>query len=523
MKVLQINQQVKEVTPNYETCGGPHSYNDCLATVGQTQNVYAAGAYQCGNSYQPQGPTIPTTSSSSPKVVEREIEVIKDIVPPTNNESTKDVQPLVVQIETPILNSEPVVAPNAEAVFAPVSALKPNQKSSISYPSRLHDQNLRDKANDQKEKFFQIFKDLNFNISFTDTLILMPKFGPTIKMAIPLLIMTQSFLPLLRPSLLSGIMIFFSRKSMISSPLKMIQLHGNKVYLDEQSLDDLFNNLKIYEAEVKGSSTSSQNTQNIAFMSSINTDSINESVNVVPTISAASSKSTVSTLPNMAMLTIRARRFLKRTGRNLGTNGTYTIGFDMSKVKCYNFHRRDHFTRECRSPRDDRNKDTPRRTVPVEAKEEHTNYALMAYASSGSSSSSGSDNENENAFDVMLRHNALAELRNKFEKAEKERELHSHESDNNMPKNPENDRYKTGEGYHVVTPLYTRTFIPYKPDLVFNNALNASESVANVVNVKSSINKPSKDMSKTLRTDAPIIKDWISDSKDETEIGFVPK
>nr|GEV01003.1 reverse transcriptase domain-containing protein [Tanacetum cinerariifolium] len=56
MKVLQINQQVKAVTHNCETCGGPHSYNDCPATVGQTQNIYAAGAYnQGGNSYQPQG------------------------------------------------------------------------------------------------------------------------------------------------------------------------------------------------------------------------------------------------------------------------------------------------------------------------------------------------------------------------------------------------------------------------------------------------------------------------------------
>nr|GEW94789.1 hypothetical protein [Tanacetum cinerariifolium] len=54
MKVLQINQQVKAVTPSFETCGGPHSYNDCPAIVGQTQNVYAAGAYQGGNSYQPQ-------------------------------------------------------------------------------------------------------------------------------------------------------------------------------------------------------------------------------------------------------------------------------------------------------------------------------------------------------------------------------------------------------------------------------------------------------------------------------------
>nr|GEU89907.1 reverse transcriptase domain-containing protein [Tanacetum cinerariifolium] len=169
MKVLQINQQVKAVTPSYETCGGPHSYNDCPATnLKETMNTASSSGSgtlpsntitnpnedlkgittQSGNAYQ--GPKIPTTSSSPSKVVEHETET-----------------------ETPILNSEPVVAP--------VSTPKPNQKPSIPYPSRLHDQKLRDKANDQKEKFFQIFKDLDFNISFVDALILMPKFGPTIK------------------------------------------------------------------------------------------------------------------------------------------------------------------------------------------------------------------------------------------------------------------------------------------------------------------------------------------------------
>nr|GEU63937.1 reverse transcriptase domain-containing protein [Tanacetum cinerariifolium] len=133
-----------------------------------------------GTAYQ--GPTIPTTTSSSlPKVVKREIEVTKDTMPPTNNGSTKDVQPSVVQAEIPIQNSEPVVAPVIEPVVALVSALKPNQKPSIPYPSRLLDQNLYDKANDQKEKISQIFHDLNFNISFADALILMPKFVPTIK------------------------------------------------------------------------------------------------------------------------------------------------------------------------------------------------------------------------------------------------------------------------------------------------------------------------------------------------------
>nr|GEZ30652.1 reverse transcriptase domain-containing protein [Tanacetum cinerariifolium] len=128
-----------------------------------------------------QGPTFPTTSSSLPSVVERETEATKDMVHPTNNERTKDIQPLVVQIESPILNSELVVAPIIEPVAASVSALKPNQRPSIPYPSRLYDQKLCDKANDQRDKFFQILKDLNFNISFIDALILMPKFSPTIK------------------------------------------------------------------------------------------------------------------------------------------------------------------------------------------------------------------------------------------------------------------------------------------------------------------------------------------------------
>ncbi|GJR25278.1 reverse transcriptase domain-containing protein [Tanacetum coccineum] len=88
-----------------------------------------------------QGPTIPTTPSSLPKVVERE--------------------------------TEPVVAP--------VSSPKLNPKPSIPYPSRLNDQKIREKANNQIEKFYQIFQDLYFDISFADALILMPKFASTLK------------------------------------------------------------------------------------------------------------------------------------------------------------------------------------------------------------------------------------------------------------------------------------------------------------------------------------------------------
>ncbi|GJX70003.1 reverse transcriptase domain-containing protein [Tanacetum coccineum] len=115
-----------------------------------------------------QGPTIPTTSSS-PKVVERKTEVTKDTVPPTNNGSTKDVQPSVVQDQPHVLNSEPVVAP------------VPNLKPTIPYPSRRNDERRREKSNDQIEKFYEIFKDLSFKISLTDALILMPKFASTLK------------------------------------------------------------------------------------------------------------------------------------------------------------------------------------------------------------------------------------------------------------------------------------------------------------------------------------------------------
>nr|GEX14287.1 reverse transcriptase domain-containing protein [Tanacetum cinerariifolium] len=169
-------------------------FHGLSATVGQTQNIYAAGAYQGG-------PTIPTTSSSLPQVVECETEVTKDTVPPTNNGSTKDVQPPVVQVETPVPNSELVIAPVAEPVVAPVSAPKPNQKPSIPYPSRLHDQKLRDKNNDQKEKIFKIFQDLNFNISFVDALTL-DDLGASINL-MPLSIWNKLSLPELTPTLMT--------------------------------------------------------------------------------------------------------------------------------------------------------------------------------------------------------------------------------------------------------------------------------------------------------------------------------
>nr|GFC37623.1 reverse transcriptase domain-containing protein [Tanacetum cinerariifolium] len=76
------------------------------------------------------------------------------------------------------VRSKPVTS---EPAIAPVSASKPNPKASIPYPSRKNNERNREKANNQIEKFYQIFKDMSFEISFADALILMPKFASTLK------------------------------------------------------------------------------------------------------------------------------------------------------------------------------------------------------------------------------------------------------------------------------------------------------------------------------------------------------
>nr|GEX88739.1 putative ribonuclease H-like domain-containing protein [Tanacetum cinerariifolium] len=165
--------------------------------------------------------------------------------------------------------------------------------------------------------------------------------------------------------------------------------------------------------------------------------------------------------------------------------------------------------------------------------------------------------------EVQLRDNALVVLRQKFEKAEQERddlklklekfqtsskklsqllasqtndktglgyntqvftrsifdcdEFFTSESDESLPPSPIYDRYHSGDGYHVVPPPYTGTFMPPKPDLVFYNAPNVNETVHTDFNVELSPTKPDIDLSHTHRPSAPIIKDWVSDSEDDSE------
>ncbi|GJZ88348.1 hypothetical protein Tco_0660130 [Tanacetum coccineum] len=163
-KKSQAPTPMKAVEESFVTYGGAHSYRNYPATNG---NVYrdniqeyvsqaTAANYNQGNT----GYRAPIANQIRPpsfppdhrflllllKVVERDIEVTKDTMPPTNNEGTEDVQPPVFHVK----NHKPI----SEPVVAPVSALMPNPRISIPYPSRRNDERKHEKANDQIEKFF---------------------------------------------------------------------------------------------------------------------------------------------------------------------------------------------------------------------------------------------------------------------------------------------------------------------------------------------------------------------------------
>ncbi|GJS44141.1 ribonuclease H-like domain-containing protein [Tanacetum coccineum] len=340
----------------------------------------------------------------------------------------------------------------------------------------------------------------------------------------------------------------------------------NKSDLDTLSMDDLYNNLKVYEAEIKGQSSSSSNSQNVAFVSSDNTSSTNEAVNTAHDVSAASSQGQASAstyaddvmfsffanqsnsplLDNedleqidtddleemdlkwqVAMLTMRVKRFINKTGSNLNFNGKETVGFDKTKVECYNCHRRGHFARECRAPRNrgNRNGESTRRVVPVEtpanalvvtdemgydwsyqAEEGPTDFALIAHSSSGSSSSSSSDTErevlNKANPEIIAYQLGLESLEARIVVHQKNEVVF--EEDIAFLKYDVKCfemifMYKAGVGYHAVPPPYTGNFMPLRPNLSFAGLDDSvfkskvSETITSVPKIETTASKTSKE------------------------------
>ncbi|GKD27333.1 ribonuclease H-like domain-containing protein, partial [Tanacetum coccineum] len=237
---------------------------------------------------------------------------------------------------------------------------------------------------------------------------------------------------------------------------------------------------------------------------------------------------------NIAMLTMRVKTFLKNTGRKLDMANKERIGFDKSKVECFNCHKRGHFARECkmckRFKKQNEQLVKDLRTTRVSAVSyktglESVEARLLVFK------------KNESAYEedikllkreIYLRDLDITELKRKLELATKEKDevqltvQNFENSSNNLSKLLDKqimDNFKTGLGYNVVPPPYTGNFMPPKSDLVYPSLddfvdESVSESVVEKPTVETNEHKTSR-----KENGAPIIEDWVSDSDEEN----VPK
>ncbi|GJZ13894.1 ribonuclease H-like domain-containing protein [Tanacetum coccineum] len=181
----------------------------------------------------------------------------------------------------------------------------------------------------------------------------------------------------------------------------------------------------------------------------------------------------------MAMLTMRARRFLKKTRSKFFVNGNETIGFDKSKVECYNCHKMRHFAQECKAPRnqENMNRENTRRVVLVEtttlnaliscdgsgydssdqAEVGPTNFALMAYTSTSSNFEVSTDSK---LFIILFR-KCLESVEARLLVYKKNKSVYEEYI-------KIVNKCKTDLGYNAVPPPYTGNIMPPKPDLSFS-------------------------------------------------------
>ncbi|GKC54316.1 ribonuclease H-like domain-containing protein, partial [Tanacetum coccineum] len=343
--------------------------------------------------------------------------------------------------------------------------------------------------------------------------------------------------------------------------ISQLEMHGEVIPQEDINQKFLRN--------VKGTSSSTTNSHNVAFLSSSSTNIATRVVNTAQSINTAStqgatdSSTTVQnssnaviysffasqpSIPqldnedlqqihhddleemdlrwNIAMLTMRARRFLKNIRRKMDMANKERIGFDKSKVECFNCNKRGHFARECRAPKnqDNRNREPTRRTVPVEIT---TSNTLVSYLSSSTNSKvfkylrttricavsykTGLESvearllvfkKNESVYEedikllkreIYLRDLDITKLKRKLELATKEKDEvqlivqkfeNSSKSLNKLLDSQIMDKCKTGLRYYAVLPLYTRNFMPPKPDLVYpslDDFFDVNESVSESV------------------------------------------
>ncbi|GKA51966.1 putative ribonuclease H-like domain-containing protein [Tanacetum coccineum] len=249
----------------------------------------------------------------------------------------------------------------------------------------------------------------------------------------------------------------------------------------------------------------------------------------------------------VAILTMRVKRFSKKTRRNLNFNGKETVSFDKTNVECYNFHRRGHFARECRAPRNqgNRNRDAPRRVVlvetPANALVVQDGIGIIGYQMGLESLEARivvhvkneAVYEEDIAFlkyDVQVKNISIKDLKNQLEEALKEKDdlklklEKCKESSKNITKliNSQisaKDKIQKGKGFHAVPPPYTGNYMPSRRDLSFAG-LDDFVYKTKVRKTETSISKTSKDIvekPKTVRPSAPIIEDWDTDRDNDSE------